>query len=305
MARVHSLVAWSVAVGILLAPLAAPAMDDYVALRARGMAGAMRGEATGDAALQLNPSGMSLARVYTVEGGYQLIAPNTAHAFHASVVDSSTSILAMGAFYTYRFGDRNTSGAVGHETGLAASIPFADRVILGGGVRYLWLDGPSVSHGFTFDSGLTVKILDSLTVGVAGRNLRRHGTLISPTLGYGVAFRPFKALLVAVDGEQVFVTVGGATTTYSSVYGGGEILLGGRVAVRLGGGREGARIHAGTTESHGLITAGVSLISEVGAMDVAFQQDLTGPNKLTFVGLSMRLFVPNPEATSAPSVPVM
>src|SRR6185369_10268107 len=108
-----------VAVALLALPATARAFEDYVGPRALGMGGAGRALATGDAGPLLNPSGMSLARLYHVEGGYAYSSRLHDHFLHASVVDSTSDLLvAGGLYYTYHLNHPDGLPAgKGHEVG--------------------------------------------------------------------------------------------------------------------------------------------------------------------------------------------
>jgi hypothetical protein len=82
----------------------------------------------------------------------------------------------------------------------------------------------------------------------------------------------------------------------TSVLGGGELTLAGRVVLRAGLGYDGP---LGTLRG----SAGGALLSEIGAIDVGVQGDLTTsneqPTRAYVLGVSLRLFVPAvmPEST--------
>src|SRR5215208_2580193 len=92
---------------ISLAPLTAgPALAQgelpSLSTRSIGMGGALRGAATGTAALSLNPSGISLARSYVVEGGYQYLRGLDGHVAGLAIADSTSGFnLGGGLYYTY------------------------------------------------------------------------------------------------------------------------------------------------------------------------------------------------------------
>ena len=132
------------------------------------MGGAGRADARGDQGPLLNPAGMSLSRLYTVEGGYQFVTRDGGHVVRASVVDSTSAFrLAGGA--VLRLPDGPTPRACrrlsGHEAGLSLAYPFADRVLLGvhgevsdrvsGGAE---LDSRAKHSGFTVDAGLAIRV---------------------------------------------------------------------------------------------------------------------------------------------------
>lgn len=259
---------------------------DFPGTRATGMGGAMRGAATGDAAPMLNPSGMSLRPAYVIEGAYQYVNPAGENAYRASIVDSTSAFhIAGGLYYTYRDG----ASAKGHEGGLSLAFPLGERIFFGGTGKYLRLEeGPASIREFTFDVGATVKPIPMLGIGVVGYNLRDSQTPRAPRgVGGGVAVNPADTVLLVADTLIEFPGVADTRERLVSVMGGGELLLGKAFAARAGGGRDGRT-------DHGYVTGGLSAVAEVGAVDVAVRQDVTGRDKLLVFTASVRLFVPAP-----------
>jgi hypothetical protein len=163
----------------------ASAFVDDVGSRSLAMGGAGRADARGDEAPLLNPSGMSLARLYTIQGHYQLTNPGAGQVVHASVVDSTSSFnLSGGAYYTYRTAPvTGFPRLTGHEVGAVVSAPFGDRVMIGLTGKYLYLsggapepDGAARHSGLTLDAGITIRPVAVLTLGVVGYNLHDLST---------------------------------------------------------------------------------------------------------------------------------
>lgn len=289
----------TVAVAVLMVsvPAAAHAFPDYLGSRGLSMGGAGRADARGGAAPLLNPAGMSLGRLYTVEGGYQYLNRGGGHLAHASVVDSTSGFnLAGAAFYTYRSASPPGGGQVtGHEPGLSLSFPFGDRVLLGVSGKYVRVsggpaerDGSNSHSGITADAGLIVRTGTLFTLGVAGYNLRDLSTVHAPVaVGYGVAVNPIPDFVIAVDGLHDFTTTDPDRGVITSFGGGAEFTFQRRMVFRGGGGRDG-RVE------HGYLSAGIAGMSELGAVDVGFRQDISGTQKLTFIAVGLRLFVPQP-----------
>ena len=296
----------AVAVLIVWAPARAWAFPDDPGPRALAMGGAGRADARGDQGPRLNPSGMSLARVYTVEGGYQFITRDGGHVARVSVVDSTSgSNLAGGLYYSYRTASPATLPRLtGHETGLSFSYPIAERVLVGVSGKYLNVsggfpepDGAAKHGGVTADAGVTVRVASILTIGVVGYNLRDLSTVQAPVaLGYGLALYPLPDLVIAVDGVHDFTTSDHTRGVRTTVGGGGEYVLQHKTVLRAGGGHDGA-------SGHGYVDVGVAALSELGAVDVGFRQDVSGDRKLTFIAVGLRLFVPQPAARGPPGSP--
>jgi hypothetical protein len=76
----------------------------------------------------------------------------------------------------------------------------------------------------------------------------------------------------------------------SRVSAGAELFLAKKAALRLGGGYDGVT-------QNGFFTAGVSAVSEAGALDFGLRQDVVQRGdtaRNTILGASVRLFVPQP-----------
>jgi hypothetical protein len=281
----------------VLASGAAIAFPEYPGTRALGMGGAGRADARGNEGPLLNPAGMSLARIFTLEGGYQLITRDGGHLVHASVVDSRTSDwnLAGGLYYTYKTASpAGVPRLSGHEAGLALSIPLLSRVMVGATGKYFHVsggapeaDGAAKHQGFTLDAGLVVRAASVLTVGVAGYNLRNLSTASAPVaLGYGVAVNPAPTLVLVADVVHDFTAGDDTRGVEVSAGGGAELSLAQRVTLRAGGGRDGR-------SRRGFITAGVAAAFELGAIDAGVRQDVSGGAKQTYLAIGLRLFVPS------------
>lgn len=273
------------------------AFPDYLGSRALGMGGAGRADARGGEALLLNPAGMSLSRVYTLEGGYQHLNHDGGHVVNASVVDSTSGFnLAGGLFYSYRTAAVPGGGHLtGHEPGLALSFPFGERVLVGVSGKYFRVsggppesDGRDRHSGFTADAGAIVRAGSIVTIGVAGYNLLDLSTVLAPvSLGYGIAVNPVADLAIVFDGLNDFTTADPSRGVTTTVGGGAEYMLQRRVVFRVGGGHDGRL-------DHGYVSAGLVGVSELGAVDFGFRQDISGNQKLTVIAVGLRLFVPQP-----------
>ena len=138
-----------------------------------------------------------------------------------------------------------------------------------------------------------------VSLGVVGTNLRdlaqqqRH-----PGVGYGVALIPIQR--PGDRGRRVHrFTADNQTGRKGTALmgGGGPDILAGRSTVRLGGGYDAAT-------GNGFASAGVSAVSEVGAIDAGIRQDVVvhaGGRRETVVAVSLRLFIPSqqPSLTAA------
>jgi hypothetical protein len=260
--------------------------------RPLGTGGAMRAIATGDAGPMLNPSGISLIRSYTVEGGYQYGKTLGSHDMRISAVDSTSAFNLGGALYYSYHRDSPVDGATetGHLVGGSLSFPFLDKIFLGANIKYVrFQDAADAKHsGFTFDTGLTFRPLPQFSIGAVGYNLRDLDTSWAPRgLGGGVAVLPMPALLLVFD--MVWAKVGGDDPRDQVLHfmGGGEFSFAAVAAIRAGGGRDGLT-------KNSFVSAGLTgFSSDIGAIDLGVRQDVSGEGKTTIVGVSARLFVPS------------
>jgi hypothetical protein len=261
--------------------------------RALGTGGAMRGFATGDSGPQLNPSGISLLRAYSVEGSYLYDSVASSQDVRLSAVDSTSAFNLGGALYYDYHHDSPTDSTSrsSHLFGASLSFPILDKVFLGASANYLrFTDATGTTNtGFTFDAGITVRPVSMLSVGAVSTNLFDKGLPWAPrTLGGGLAFLPIPTLILFFDTvwQKVYDSPY-QTSTVTSYMGGGEFSFAGSAAFRLGGGRDGL-------SKNGYLAGGISVLSaEIGALDVGVHQDVSGTNKATIVGVSARIFVPS------------
>jgi hypothetical protein len=286
---------------LLATTTARAASLELVPTRARGMGGALRGAAAGTSAPALNPSGISLVRSYVVEGAYHYLQDQSGHLAQVALSDSTSASNIGGAvMYTYGTASKDGAESSRHEGTLSLSFPFGDYVALGGSVRYLKLRATPAGgaedkrSGFTFDAGLTIRPSAKLSIGLVGYGLKDFKDPQVPrAFGGGVALLPLAELVIVADlvldqrtyEHALDPTVGNAW----SFMGGAEYTFVSRLGVRLGGGHDGVR-------DRGYLTAGLTALGEMGAIDVGARLDLGGthPANAMYVGVALRLFVPSP-----------
>jgi hypothetical protein len=273
-------------------------MDDFTGTRANGMGDAVRGFALGDSGLMLNPSGMSLVKNFqALEGSYGYSRRLSAHTLHASMVDNTSGFgIAGGVYYNYRASE--PGGGVtghGHESGLGLSLPVAGRAAIGGTIKYFNLSGDDApgehTGGLTFDVGVTVSVLPKVSIGIVGSNLRDlDNSNAMRGVGYGVAVIPIPDLVIGVDGATRLTPDKHTGRKGTGFMAGADLTLAGKYGIRAGGGYD-------PSTANGYVTAGLSAVSEVGAVDGGIRQDIvvhgTTPRS-TVVGVSLRLFIPAP-----------
>jgi len=290
------LVPAALVLALILPSARARATDEFPGTRALGMGDAGRAFAVGDSGPMLNPSGMSLVKNFQVlEGAYGYSSRLSAHTLHASMVDNTSGFgIAGGLYYNYRVAE--PGGGLtghGHEAGLALSVPIASRATLGGTVKYFNLSGIDApagrTGGVTFDVGTTVSLIPQLSVAVVGTNLRQlHNSHATQGVGYGVAVIPTRDLVIAADGWTRLTADNYTGRKGTNVMVGADLTLGGKFGVRAGGGYDSAT-------QNGYVSAGLSAVSEIGAIDGAIRQDVFVNGNVprgTIVAISLRLFIP-------------
>jgi hypothetical protein len=285
----------------------ARAFEDFSGTRALGMGQASRAWALGDEGPLLNPSGMSLARSYSLEAAYGYASRLSQQFLHASIVDSTSSYNLAGAlYYTYQSSNPSAGQGSGHEGGLALSLPFGDVLAIGGTIKYFKLENDDIilghDGGLTFDVGATVRPTPLLSFALVGSNLRDlANSQATQGIGYGAALVPMASLVVAVDGLTRLTADNQTGRKGTSVMGGGDLTIAGRFGVRAGGGYD-------AVTDNGYLTLGFSAISEVGAFDAGLRQDVSrgeaSPGldrpRETVVGVSLRLFIPADQTPPPP-----
>jgi hypothetical protein len=302
---------------------AAQAQYDFVGVRALGQGEAMRATPTGGEAVILNPAGMSLIRQYAIEGEYGFNIEQLGHTAHVSVVDSVTSRVAAGLFYTFIYSEPhlgfNWAGGVvdnaqltrtGHAAGLSLSVPLGDKFIIGATAKYLHIDTTAplpmgtvpkditldTVNGVTFDIGLLIRLGERFRIGVVGYNLWDHGSRESPlSLGMAIAFTPVPQLNINFDAVINFTGYQQLQVDPMT----GAISLNARQTGRLGPGLEwiiGGKVplRAGVVYDSGLpgtfLTAGLGYVSPQFGVDLSYRGKVQGGIENVLM-LGIRLFI--------------
>ena len=322
------LVAAAAASVLLLAAGRAEAIDDLLTPRSQGVGEALRADATGALGPLLNPSGMALQRAYTIEAMYGFDVRSLGSNLHLSIVDSATSRLAAGLYYTYVHSSPKftslPSGArditrSGSETGIALAIALGDYVTFGVTSKYLrfatealnpaW-DGKNTpdqpekltldstisaaaADGFTIDTGLTLRLGDRFRLAAVGYNLIPLRSVDAPmALGMGAAFKATPAFTLAfdtvIDFDKYYQLVDVQKGTTERL-----------TTVRLGGGLEwlaGGRvpIRLGAVWDSGrpgtYVTTGLGYTSTSFAIDLSYRQQVSSGIDSRLV-LGLRVFL--------------
>jgi hypothetical protein len=267
---------------------------------------AMRAGATDATAIQMNPSGLPLTRELVFEGGYGYRFSDSATLIGASACDSTSAI--PGCFF-YNYAGTNPAnpdmspGTIHTSTqlgGITLAYPLLPHVYLGATGKYFHFDSgtslvPSTS-GFNFDAGATVRITDSVNLGVAGYNL---AGVDSPTdfpraIGGGVLAHLASSFAVSFDSRWNL-----EGPHQAARFGGGAEYF-----LRTGNGQLGFPIRAGVVHDDSLgatyLSGGLGIAAMSYAIDIAARFAVDGPSQ-TLLLASFRIFGPRLSAPTTAS----
>ncbi|MDC0748756.1 hypothetical protein [Polyangium mundeleinium] len=292
---------------IALAPQLAYSYGENETARSLAMAGATRAVGNGTTAIFSNPANMALTRLYHIEAIGQFTPEVTRAIGGGAIVDSITSSTRIAGGLAFMGGIIDPDGVDRGfiDARAAAAYPVGDRVFLGIGGRYLRMiqDGfgplddaaaarySSVSGGLvdaagkrmpsvdtlTFDAGVTIKITQSVHLGVAGQNLTHPGhgllpTTIGAALGYGS-----ESLTLEVDGVA---DLDSWNKTTARVMAGGEYLAGDHYPIRLGYRfDQGAGVHQ--------LSGGFGYIGQEIAAEVSVRRTLSTTINSTMIAIGL------------------
>ena len=197
---------WAVVVALLvLVSAPAEAALDLQGTRSLGMGGALRAAPAGESAMLLNPAGLRLTNAYMIFGLYQFRVSDSASLVNTSLMDSTTSALAAGVFYSFSHASPSRhvpykpndplllqETIETHETGLSLAYVLFSRLYVGLTAKYVHYDlkqiympyntlkdtDPPIPTAddvsidtFTIDVGAILQLFDGLHIGVVGYNL--------------------------------------------------------------------------------------------------------------------------------------
>lgn len=266
--------------------------------RAMAMAGAQQALGGSTTAIYLNPANLALYRMYHLEALATFSPEARRQSYGGAIADSSTNRLAGGFAGTWSSLDPDGIKRTWTDLRMALAYPLGDRVSVGLTGRYLRLNqglargplgaslvsdgtpGGPLFNGFTFDAGVGVSPIDSLRIGLSGRNLTAPGTGLAPTVLAGGVGYTNSIFTVEADGHADF-------TTWKSTRGramiGGEILIADHFPVRAGYRYDdGTRAHA--------VTAGAGYVDRRFAVDLGMRRDVSADFPVTYASLALRMF---------------
>lgn len=288
-------VAQAALLAALLAPLGAHAQS-YEGARLLGFAEAQRALATGNDAIYVNPAGLAMAKVYSIEVGYLDDLMGSDRRFNASIVDGQAGPVAAGLAYTYTkrapdAAEGTDERLEGHRTELSLATLVADTAAIGVTARYVTFDRRDGEQdlpdedfkSFQIDAGIQWRIWEGLSIGLAGYNLtnsKREELPIAWGAGIG-----YQAEWFSIEGDVRYNAQRGKPR-YS--------LAAGFIVADLFPLRFGATYDYATQGWS--ISAGVGFVIERFGIDIGYRQRLAGDDLLEYgderiLGVAMRVLV--------------
>lgn len=212
---------WATAVLMLFWAPRAWAVDPVVGIRSLAMGDSLRGFASGDAGLLLNPSGIAMQRQFYTGGFYSLRPQTLGHFLHTSIADSVTQrYLALGLYntffyetphFSYRLSEGENSNRVitvrgndivrtGNEAGLVLAVPLGERFAMGGTIKYGYFSLLSQLHPEDVPPDFTYA--NPLINGDRKVDLGSVGHVVS--FDVGATLRLFNELRLGVVGQNLW-----------------------------------------------------------------------------------------------------
>jgi hypothetical protein len=244
--------------------------------RLLGLAEAQRALTSQNDSIYLNPAGLAMGSIYSVELGAFDDLHGSDRRFNASIVDSQAGPIAGGLAYTYTKRRPEDWASLDdqlryHRFDVALATKVADTAAIGITGRYLIFNRSSSDptldgQGFnvlTLDAGVQWHVVQGLALGIAGYNLTNSShpeVPISFGGGLGYAIGAF-----SIEGDLRYnAKVGKALYSAGAGY-----VLADTVPLRAG------VAYDAMTQSVS-ISAGLGFIVDRFAIDLGFRQRLTG-----------------------------
>lgn len=286
--------------GVLLvaASLASRVADaqTYEGARLLGFAEAQRALATGNDAIYVNPAGLAMARVYSIEVGYLDDLLGSDRRFNASVVDGQAGPIAAGLAYTYTkrapdAAEGSDERLEGHRTELSLASLIGETAAFGLTARYVTFarktgeeDLPDEDFkSFQIDAGFQWRVWEGLSIGLAGYNLTNSDREELPiSWGAGIGYQ---AEWFSVEGDVRYNAQRGAPR-YSLAAG---FIIADMIPIRLGGSYD----YKSKVWS---ISAGTGFTIERFGVDIGYRQRIKGDDLEEYgderiLGVALRLVV--------------
>lgn len=258
-------------------------LSDMAGARSVAMGDAFRAVGTSNDAISEDPAALAQGQHYEIDGffGYAFSAP--ASYWNASILDSSTTPVAVGVSYTHlasgmfqdRFGGSNLRLDLAY-----ALIP--DQLFIGVGGNWLDFGYGIKTDAISCDAAILYKPVDIVSIAAVGYNLVDvDSELLAPRkAALAAAVGSDTSYRVAADAVANFATPN-VTLDYHV---GGEYLIAQLVAVRAGYLYDGLIKQSFGTVGAGVIVTGFSF-------DVGFRQSILPWNDNALI-LDVKLYLP-------------
>jgi hypothetical protein len=285
----------TVSVLAVAAPARADAglLGDFLGPRELGVGEARRADASGGAAVSLNPAGLALTHELVFEGSYGYRPFDKASLIGVSACDSTTK--APGCYYYHYAGSTPELDGMSvhrrtHVGGVTLARAISPRVQIGVGAKYInakgaAMDGSEDRSGFNWDAGAVVHLTDVINVAAVGYNL--SGTTnaeIARSFGSGISLRLSPELSAGFDAVWNL-----DTDTTTGRYGGGAEYFFSSADGRNGYPVRVGAVHDVATGTY--VTGGLGITTLKYALDVGARRQVREGDELQ-VTASLRIFAP-------------
>ncbi len=273
--------------------------DFYEGVRAAGAGGAHTAITSGVDSLYQNPAGIARAPMYVVDGTFAY-SPNGA-TIGAGVADSlHNPDFGLGVGYNYFFGTGDHDHISGHDARVAFGVPVVpEQISIGAGLRYLRFsdetipitdddDSQALIRGLTFDAGVSVRLDDTIHLGLKGENFIDHcadddrcrgATPTRITAGFGAGFET--TFLISGEAGLDLTSSDSPLIDFAA---GAEYLAGHAVPLRVGFERR-------AFFDRNLLTFGMGWRSEEFGIDASYRHDLSNPSDIGYMSMSFSLYL--------------
>jgi hypothetical protein len=263
---------------------------------ARGIAlgTGVRASAISTAALAYNTAGLTLGKVYHLEGIFDLQSDRDMIGIGAAVVDSATSALSAGLSIRGLI-ENGQQGLNGIDAYLGLAFPLIDMLSIGVGGRYINLWSPHgfddnerrdfydyrLTKGFTFDAAVRLSPIEWMHLAALAYNIvNRRSAYVPTVVGASVAVTPMRSLVIGSDSLVDLSSFGKARPVIGA---GAEYLADPGIPLRLGYSYDtGRKIQR--------LTGGIGYTSQSFGLDVSLQQAIKGSDE-TRVMAGLRIYV--------------
>ena len=143
--------------------------------RAMGVGNNMAASASGTAAIYHNPAGVASAVMYALDASYYYDNADNGHGGQINVVDmKSNPYVGAGLGIHYQYASPEDPSRHYVSTRLAIAVPLADNLLslgVSAVYNYMKYDGQKIVSQFTMDTGLIIRPLKWISLGLSVQNL--------------------------------------------------------------------------------------------------------------------------------------